>query len=453
MKPGNVIEVRDVRKYFKVYKDKGHMLRERIVHFNRNKYEKREVLRGVSFDIKKGESVGLIGKNGCGKSTTLKLLTRILRPNEGTIDIQGRVCSLIELGAGFHPDMSGRENVYINASIFGIKAKEVDKRMDDIIRFSELEEFIDNPVRTYSSGMYMRLAFSVAINMDADILLIDEILAVGDNAFQSKCFNKLKSLKDQGTTIVIVSHALGQVEQLCDRAIWIEKGLIREDGPARNVCKMYLDKTEESRLERAELEYREQLKKNAQAGVGSESGEKAGNSREDQEALERKKKREEAKRRNASCYEIAPQCCPEAHREGDGKAQYTRIRVLDRDGKENLRFATGDALTVKMEYVCEEEGLPVDFAVAFTRSDWVYCYGTRVSFDTRQMTKAKKEGTVEVTFPSLSLLEGEYFIDARIVNDKNEIIDNVFSIVKIRIEHQKPRRDNGIIRIEHQWNV
>lgn len=451
MKPGNVIEVRDVHKYFKVYKDKGHMLRERIVHFNRNKYEKREVLRGVSFDVKKGESVGLIGKNGCGKSTTLKLLTRILRPNEGTIDIQGRVCSLIELGAGFHPDMSGRENVYINASIFGIKAKEVDKRMDDIIRFSELEEFIDNPVRTYSSGMYMRLAFSVAINMDADILLIDEILAVGDNAFQSKCFNKLKSLKDQGTTIVIVSHALGQVEQLCDRAIWIEKGLIREDGPARNVCKMYLDKTEESRLERAELEYREQLKKNAL--LDSEAGGNQGNSREDQEAWERKKKREEARRRNASCYEIAPQCCPEAHREGDGKAHYTKIQVLDQDGKENLTFRTGDVLTVKMEYECEEEGMPIDFAVAFTRSDWVYCYGTRVSFDTQKMTVAKKEGKVEVTFPSLALLEGDYYIDARIVGDKNEILDNVFSIAKITVQPQKPRRDNGIIRVEHQWNV
>lgn len=451
MKPGNVIEVRDVHKYFKVYKDKGHMLRERIVHFNRNKYEKREVLRGVSFDVKKGESVGLIGKNGCGKSTTLKLLTRILRPNEGTIDIQGRVCSLIELGAGFHPDMSGRENVYINASIFGIKAKEVDKRMDDIIRFSELEEFIDNPVRTYSSGMYMRLAFSVAINMDADILLIDEILAVGDNAFQSKCFNKLKSLKDQGTTIVIVSHALGQVEQLCDRAIWIEKGLIREDGPARNVCKMYLDKTEESRLERAELEYREQLKKNDQ--LDSEAGGNQGNSRADQEAWERKKKREEARRRNASCYEIAPQCCPEAHREGDGKAHYTKIQVLDHDGKENLTFRTGDVLTVKMEYVCEEEGLPVDFTVAFTRSDWVYCYGTRVSFDTQKMTMAKKKGKVEVTFPSLTLLEGDYFIDARIVNDKNEMIDNVFSIVRITIQHESPKRDNGIIKIQHEWNL
>ena len=259
MKPENAIEVCDVKKYFKVYQDKGHMLRERIVHFNRNRYEKREVLKGISFEVKKGESVGLIGKNGCGKSTTLKLLTRILRPNGGSIDIQGRVCSLIELGAGFHPDMSGRENIYINASIFGIKAREVDRRLNDIIRFSELEEFIDNPVRTYSSGMYMRLAFSVAINVDADILLIDEILAVGDNAFQTKCFNKLKSLKDEGTTIVIVSHALGQVERLCDRAIWIEDGLIEKDGPARIVCQEYLGKMEAARLDRIEKENKEKI--------------------------------------------------------------------------------------------------------------------------------------------------------------------------------------------------
>ena len=187
---------------------------------------------------------GLIGKNGCGKSTTLKLLTKILRPNGGSIDIQGRVCSLIELGAGFHPDMSGRENIYINASIFGIKAKEVDRRLKDIIRFSELEDYIDNPVRTYSSGMYMRLAFSVAINVDADILLIDEILAVGDSAFQTKCFNKLKSLKDAGTTIVIVSHSLGQIEKLCDRVIWLENGVIKKEGPARQICREYLDSME-----------------------------------------------------------------------------------------------------------------------------------------------------------------------------------------------------------------
>ena len=182
------IEVIDVKKKFKSYQDKASSFKERFINPSRTKHEDVWVLNGISFEVKKGEAIGLIGKNGCGKSTTLKLLTRILYPNEGQIKIKGRVSSLIELGAGFHPDMTGRENIYTNASIFGITRKEVDQRMEDIIRFSELEEFIDNPVRTYSSGMYMRLAFAVAINVDADVLLIDEILAVGDIAFQKKCF-------------------------------------------------------------------------------------------------------------------------------------------------------------------------------------------------------------------------------------------------------------------------
>ena len=221
MQTGNAIEVSHVTKSFKVFLDKGNTIKERALFRSRRRYEYRQVLKGISFRVERGEAVGLIGQNGCGKSTTLKLLTKILYPDSGTIEIRGRVSSLIELGAGFHPDLSGRENIYINAAIFGLSKKEIDTRLDDIIAFSELEEYIDNPVRTYSSGMYMRLAFSVAINVDADVLLIDEILAVGDANFQAKCFQKLKEIKAGGTTIVIVSHSLGQIEQICERSIWI----------------------------------------------------------------------------------------------------------------------------------------------------------------------------------------------------------------------------------------
>lgn len=216
MKPNNAIEVTDVTKSFKVYFDKGNTMKEKVLFQKRRRYEERRVLDGICFEVKKGEAIGLIGHNGCGKSTTLKLLTKIMYPDKGKIEMRGRVSSLIELGAGFHPDMSGRENIYINASIFGLSRKEIDARLDDIIEFSELEEYIDNPVRTYSSGMYMRLAFSVAINVNADILLIDEILAVGDVNFQAKCFNRLREIKGKGTTIVIVSHSLEQIEQICD---------------------------------------------------------------------------------------------------------------------------------------------------------------------------------------------------------------------------------------------
>ena len=194
------VHVEHVTKEFKVYLDKGIYLKERMLFRDRNRYEVRKVLKDISFDVKKGEAIGLVGQNGCGKSTMLKLLSRIMYPDSGKVETNGRLSALIELGAGFHPDMSGRENIYTNASIFGLTRAEIDARLQTIIDFSELGDYVDNPVRTYSSGMYMRLAFSVAINVDADILLIDEILAVGDVGFQAKCFNKLREIKRNGTT-------------------------------------------------------------------------------------------------------------------------------------------------------------------------------------------------------------------------------------------------------------
>ncbi len=233
------ITVENVYKNFKVYHDKGYSLKEKMLFWQRNAYETRTVLNGISFKVDKGEAVGLIGKNGSGKSTTLKLLSRIMYPDKGVVNINGRVACLIELGAGFHPDMSGRENIYINASIFGLTKKEIDNKLQQIIDFSELWDFIDNPVRTYSSGMYMRLAFAVAINVAADILLIDEILAVGDIKFQEKCFNKLKEIKKAGTTIVIVSHSLEQIEEFCDKSIWLKDGKIAMIDKPQTVHKKY----------------------------------------------------------------------------------------------------------------------------------------------------------------------------------------------------------------------
>ena len=236
----NAIEVKNVTKSFKLFYDKPTTLKERLVFWNRKKAEKRTVLKNINLDIKKGETVALIGTNGSGKSTLLKLMTKIIYPTSGTITTNGKLTSLLELGAGFHPDFTGRENIYFNASIFGLTAKEIDDRIQDIIDFSELGEFIEAPVRTYSSGMYMRLAFSVAINVDADILLIDEILAVGDQHFQDKCFAKLEELKNSNKTIVIVSHSLDSVKKLCNRAIWVYNGEVRKDGKTKEVIDEYL---------------------------------------------------------------------------------------------------------------------------------------------------------------------------------------------------------------------
>lgn len=233
------IEVKNMSKDFSIYADKANTLKERIIRFGKGKKEVHNVLKNINIEIKKGETVALIGVNGSGKSTLLKLITKIIYPNKGTIKVNGKVSSLLELGAGFHPDFSGRENIYFNASIFGLTKKEIDERLEKIIDFSELGEFIDTPIRTYSSGMYMRLAFSVAINVDADIILIDEILAVGDQRFQEKCMNKMKELKNEGKTMVFVSHSKEAVEFLCDRAIWLKDGKIEMDSNTNEVLEQY----------------------------------------------------------------------------------------------------------------------------------------------------------------------------------------------------------------------
>ena len=240
MKRENAIEVKNMTKKFNVYYDKANTLKEKLMFWTRGNKEVRTVLKDINIEIKKGETVALVGINGSGKSTLLKLMTKIIYPTKGTVETKGKLTSLLELGAGFHPDFSGRENIYFNASIFGLSKKEIDKRLNSIIEFSELGEFIDNPVRTYSSGMYMRLAFSVAINVDADILLIDEILAVGDQHFQDKCFKKLEELRDSDKTIVIVTHSLDSIKKLCNRAIWIYNGEVKMDGKCDKVIEQYL---------------------------------------------------------------------------------------------------------------------------------------------------------------------------------------------------------------------
>ncbi len=237
------IVVEHVYKTFKIYMDKANSLKEKLLFWNRNKKETREVLKDINLTIKNGEAVALIGINGSGKSTLLKLMTKIIYPNKGSITTYGKLTSLLELGAGFHPDFSGRENIYFNASIFGLTKKQIDERIDKIIEFSELGSFIDNPVRTYSSGMYMRLAFAVAINVDADILLVDEILAVGDQHFQEKCIEKMKELKEQGKTMVFVTHSMNTVKEFCSRAVWLSNGVVKMDGEPNDVIEKYLKET------------------------------------------------------------------------------------------------------------------------------------------------------------------------------------------------------------------
>lgn len=415
MKPENAIEVKNITKSFKVYKDKGLTLKEMALFSNRRAYEERKVLDGISFEVKKGEAIGLIGHNGCGKSTTLKILTRIMYPDTGTVELKGRVSSLIELGAGFHPDMSGRENIYINASIFGLTKKEIDKRLDDIIAFSELEEFIDNPVRTYSSGMYMRLAFSVAINVNADILLIDEILAVGDAGFQTKCFNRLKEIKAEGTTIVIVSHSLGQIEQICEKSYWIHKGKIVAEGAPRDVHPLYMQYMAEEREEISRKEL---------------------------------KRKEEEDRKNGINIDGLNHG---TDRRGTGKVRVTSVRLLNENGEENKMFSSEKGMTIEIGYHVNQPVEKAVFGIGIFRIDGMHCYGTNTRIDQLGGFHLEKDGKVEIHLDKVQLLSSHYYLDVAITEEDDSEID--YFTKASEFDTFSTTGDVGVMRIPHHWEI
>lgn len=404
MKPENAIEVHNLVKTFRIYFDKGHTLKEITLFSKRRRFEERKVLNGISFSVKKGEAIGLVGHNGCGKSTTLKLLTRIMYPDSGEIEMRGRVSSLIELGAGFHPDMSGRENIYINASIFGLTRKEIDARLQTIIDFSELEQFIDNPVRTYSSGMYMRLAFAVAINVDADILLIDEILAVGDAGFQAKCFNKLKQIKAEGTTIVIVSHSLGQIEEICERSIWVHEGSIKAEGNPKEVHPLY-------------LEYMGQKRQDIAA----------------KEAAETEQKKEHGER------------------PGSGQVRIGQVVLEDLEGNGKQVFQTGESMKLRIPYNVKERIENFKFTISFYRNDNTLCYSTSNKIERQDKWVWETDGEIAVIFPELMLVQGKYQINIAVESEDGFPIDVYDKAVEF--EMFADIKDKGICRMKHQWEI
>lgn len=433
-----VIDVKNITKSFRVYYDKGSQLKEKMLFWKRNRYEERWVLKGISFQIKKGEAVGLIGHNGCGKSTTLKLLSRIIYPNNGTIEMKGRVSSLIELGAGFHPDMSGRENIYTNAAIFGLTKKEIDERIDDIISFSELEEFIDNPVRTYSSGMYMRLAFSVAINVDADILLIDEILAVGDANFQAKCFNRLREIKKSGTTIVIVSHSLGQIEQICDRSIWIDDGKIRMEGTPREVHAEYLGFMGKKREEIAEKERKRK-----------ENNKK--NDKEENSNVSVIESNEIGKEKGPTFQEPKNQDEKVKKRWGNGYAKIIDIAMCTSDGEKRTVFQTGSDVDIVIKFTVKNIIKDAVFGIAIYNSKGMHCYGTNTKIDKLDEFELKKDGQVIVHLKHLNLLPEVYTLDLAIECEIGLPVD--YYTEAYRFEMYSMYEEVGIVRIDHTWEL
>ncbi|MGW6131542.1 ABC transporter ATP-binding protein [Cellulomonas sp. NPDC055163] len=364
----NVISVRDVSKRFVIRKEKS--LKERLVNFGRSNLHKEDfwALRHVDLEIESGSSVGLVGPNGSGKSTLLKTIGGIVQPTSGSVHLRGRLAALLELGAGFHPDLTGRENVYLNASILGLSRNQTDRYFDEIVDFSGIERFIDTQVKFYSSGMYVRLAFAVAVHVDPDVLLIDEVLAVGDEPFQRKCMEKIRGFQHDGRTIVLVSHSLDQVADLCDRAVVLEHGHVRADGEPREALRALRDDFEATR----------------------------------QEEIERAQARAEA----------AP--VDEEPRVRPPRAKITGVTVLDPAGSTVDTIRPGADVTVRVHLEATErlDDWVLGFGIDNPLGQSVF--GTNTRLLEIDMPPVDGAAVFEFTLPALELGEGSYFLHGAI---------------------------------------
>lgn len=422
------VEAKDVSKNFKIYLDRGYNLRDHALTRHRGRYEDRVVLQNISFSVKKGEALGIIGENGCGKSTMLKLLTGIMYPDSGSVVMDGRVSALIELGAGFHPDMTGRENIYTNAAIFGLSRREIDARLDDIIAFSELGAYIDNPVRTYSSGMYMRLAFSVAINVDADILLVDEILAVGDAAFQAKCFNRMREIKAKGTTIVLVSHSLGQVEQLCDHCIWINHGHIEAEGSPRSVTRSYMEYASAKQgplISAAQPEEAPPTEAQEAPPVPTEASGESG--------------------------ETEASSTKEKNRWGNGDIVITAAEMFNEQGEVSAAFKVGSPIEIRVKYHVVRPVQNANFGVGFFGKDGRNYYGTNTTIDGIDTGLVDHDGEYRFRIKSCPLMPGTYVLSVAVANQDG--FDCDFIKNQMEFKTYSPLSHIGEVYFEHSWGL
>jgi lipopolysaccharide transport system ATP-binding protein len=365
-------------------------------------------LRDVSFEVERGEAVGVIGPNGVGKSTTLKLIAGITEATSGRAIVDGRVSALLELGAGFHPDLTGRENIYLNAAIIGMGRQEIEERFDSIVAFSELERFLDTPVKRYSSGMYCRLGFSVAAHADPDILLIDEVLAVGDAAFQARCLNRMRELKEAGTTILFVSHALPRVRRLCERTILLHDGRVVADGLSSDVIATY-----------------------------ASTPEYASNLAARDDSL------------------TAMECTIKNDEDlglRDKPVTITQVMLLDRDGRETKTCATGDRLTVRIEYQARSAIERPTFEIWFHGMDGMTYAIHSTRWDGYSIGAIEGEGYMDVTFDPMWLLAGSYDIDVAI-SDHDSVSKYAWRMRVNRVQVRAGKVADGLVYLPHEWKL
>ena len=398
-----IIRFENVDKRFAFTKEKPQSVMESfIAAFSRRKKSNEEdeslwAVRGVSFKVLPGQCFGIVGRNGSGKSTILKLMARILRPNDGRIVINGRVSALLELGAGFHPDLTGRENIFLNAALLGFDEPSTHAYYDRIVEFSELEEFIDMPVRHYSSGMYMRLGFSVAIHMQPDILIVDEILAVGDQAFQSKCIDAIMGMKNSGTTIIIVSHNINLVRTLCTHILWIDKGLPQAYGPVDEIAAEYV----------------------------------------------------------AHAYQQKGQLASAAfERGGSGEIEIINTCFIDADGEAKEAFATGDSMTIEIHYLAHKPVPNPEFGLAIFRQDGVQVNGPNTNIAGVDLGMIEGTGIIRYEIDNLPLLPATYLVTTAVHDSRShQCYDYHKQAYSFRVSQGVTQELDGLIAMPAQWQL
>lgn len=419
-----IITVANVSKCFRLRPDRPRSFQELLI--NSFKRQPRHILeqefwalRDVSFTVEPGETLGIIGPNGSGKSTCLKLLARIIQPTSGTISVSGRVSALLELGTGFHPELTGRENLSLYGSVLGLKRQEIARRFDEIVTFAELERFIDIPVKFYSSGMYVRLAFAAAINVNPDVLLVDEVLAVGDQSFQAKCFDRIQELQARGVTIVFVSHSLDVVRSLCSRTLWLEDGHLCEDGLTEAVVAHYLQRVHEKEEAIARHEAERAMQPNK--GKSSErSGEEfrsqqiEGAPLAEEPSSTKEKETSSAPVGGTQAEAAVDPLARYRKRWGTREAEIVNVRFLDKEGRERLLLTTGEPMTIVIEYVAHRHIEAPAFGVAFHRSDGLHIHGTNTALAKFDIPFIEGRGEIRYSTDVLPLLEGTYYLSVAI---------------------------------------
>ena len=414
----NAIEIENVSKYYKKFAHKRQFQTLKSALLKGNFFQSihpREAfaaLHKVNCAVPQGRMFGIIGSNGSGKSTLLKLIAGISKPTYGKITTHGKISALIELGAGFHPEISGRENIFINGIMLGLTRKSITDKFDEIVKFAELEDFIDQPVKTYSSGMFMRLGFAVAVNVDPDILLVDEVLAVGDEAFSHKCLDKINDFRRRNKTIVLVTHSMSMVKELCDSAMWLKKGEVMKIGDPRMVCGAYLMDVESKEERDLQAEY-QKLVEDLSSGKQN------------------------------------PDSTVQQSRWGGGEIQITKVQLLDEHDQEKHVFATGDTMQIKMYVRVREAVDDFVFGIGIFNTEGICCYGTNTNIEELQPVECKGNGEVTFSISRLNLVEGTYFLDVAAHRRDEYPYDYHRHLYTFKVRSQI--KDVGIFRPEHRW--